>query len=134
MQPLDPKDLSDWPQVLDDRTIMRADPAVYALLHEREVARLRGESRILYVGSTGELGGASDRCRLRIYRYPNAQHARALQKRLRILLDAGVNLTFVWRHVECKQIALQQESIILSRYLEAHWELPPFNGRAQSEA
>ena len=67
-----------WPAVLDERTDIAATPAVYALLHERPFGRLRGESPILYIGCTGELGGMSDQCRLRIYRYPNGAHAQEI--------------------------------------------------------
>jgi hypothetical protein len=118
-----------WPGVLNARLAMEPLPAVYAILHEQQVNRLRGSSRMLYVGSTGELGGASDRCRLRIYRYPNGGHARQLRRRLELLTNAGTALTFVWRHVDSKRIAMQQEAEILADYMAAHWELPPFNAR-----
>jgi hypothetical protein len=129
MQPLAPDDLADWPAVLDGRGNMLPEPAIYALLLNREIGRLCGTSRLLYVGSTGELGGTSDTCRLRIYRYPNAEHAMRLRSKVQRVLDTDSRVTFVWRYTNSKNTARDQESSVLASYLDAHWELPPFNHR-----
>jgi len=122
-------EVREWPAVLHERKVIQNGPAVYALLHEHAFGRLRGESRILYVGSTGRLGGDSDSCRLRIYRYPNGQHARGLRRRTELLIDSGVVVTFHWKDVATKEDALVLESMLLDQYAVEHWELPPFNGR-----
>jgi hypothetical protein len=127
--PTDFTESRPWPTVLDERTQLRSDPAVYALLHERDVDRLKGKSRILYFGSTGELGGASDRCRLRIYRYPNGVHAAEIKRRIQLILDSGALVTFHWKHLTSRGEALIEETHLLRLYAEEHHELPPFNGR-----
>ncbi len=118
-----------WPAVLDERAQVSSDPAVYALLHEREFGRLRGAGRILYIGSTGQLGGTSESCRLRIYRYPNGPHALELRRRVQLLLESGVEVTLHWKHLPSKADAKAEEARLLSEYMETHHELPPFNGR-----
>jgi hypothetical protein len=118
-----------WPAVLDERKQLRSDPAVYALLHEHDVNRLKGKSRILYFGSTGELGGPSDTCRLRIYRYPNGVHAGEIKRRIALILGSGAQVTFHWKHLMSSDEALIEETHLLRLYAEEHHELPPFNGR-----
>ena len=118
-----------WPAVLDERTRIGDEPAVYALVHQRAIGRLQGESRILYIGHTGKLGGSSDSCRLRIYRYPNGPHARELRRRSQILIDSGIEITFHWVYLESDTIAREKEADLLRQYDHTHWELPPFNGR-----
>lgn len=125
----DSLEIRGWPAVLYERKLIHSGPAVYALLHEHAFSRLKGESRILYIGSTGMLGGDSDSCRLRIYRYPNGQHARELHRRTELLIASGASVTFQWKDVATKDEATALESILLERYVEEHWELPPFNGR-----
>jgi hypothetical protein len=127
--PADFTESKAWPTVLDERAAVRAEPAVYALLHERDFGRLRGASRILYIGSTGQLGGTSESCRLRIYRYPNGRHALELQRKVQLLLAAGVTITLYWKHVRSKDDAELEEARLLREYMSEHCELPPFNGR-----
>ena len=118
-----------WPAVLDERADISATPAVYVLLHERPFGRLRGESAILYIGCTGELGGPSDCCRLRIYRYPNGSHAREIRNRSQLLLDDGVTVSLRWMHQTSREDASALEAQLLQRYEAEHGELPPFNRR-----
>jgi hypothetical protein len=126
--PVDFTESRFWPAVLDDRKQLRSDPAVYALLHERDVDRLRGKSRILYFGSTGQLGGTSDSCRLRIYRYPNGPHAAEIERRTQLILDSGAQVTFHWKHMPSGDEAVIEETRLLQLYADEHHELPPFNG------
>jgi hypothetical protein len=126
--PVDFSESLQWPEVLDLRLDLLPEPAVYALLHEAEFSRLRGSSRVLYIGATGELGGTTDRCRLRTYRYPNGEHARELKRRVDLLVASGVRVTLTWKYVATKQEAVSLESALLAQYLSSHWELPPFNG------
>lgn len=118
-----------WPAVLNERASISDEPAVYALVHQRAIGRLRGESQVLYIGRTGKLGGNSESCRLRIYRYPNGEHARNLRRRTEILIDAGIEVSFHWEHLESDDLARAREADLLARYMDQHWELPPFNGR-----
>lgn len=122
-------EMREWPSVLQERKNVHSGPAVYVLLHEHPFGRLRGESRVLYIGSTGMLGGDSDSCRLRIYRYPNGPHARELRRRTQLLVDSGFTLTFQWKAAETKEASITLESRLIEQYVEKHWELPPFNGR-----
>lgn len=118
-----------WPAVLDERADIAATPAVYALLHERPFGRLRGESAILYIGCTGELGGTSDRCRLRIYRFPNGTHAWEIRNRTRRLEDDGVAVSLAWTQLLSQEDAFALEARMLQQYEAEHGELPPFNRR-----
>jgi hypothetical protein len=126
-------EFKQWPAVLDERTQIGSEPAVYALLHERSFGRLQGQSRVLYIGSTSQLGGSSQSCRLRIYRYPNGTHAKELRRRVQLLIDSGFEITFQWKHVASKEEASQQEVLMLQQYVTEHGELPPFNGRRENE-
>ncbi len=120
-----------WPAVLDERRQVQNEPAVYVLLHEHEFGRLEGASRVLYIGSTGQLGGDSDCCRLRIYRYPNGRHANKLRRSAQLLVDSGIEVTLRWKHFESRAAASIQEACLLRQYAEAHGELPPFNERME---
>ena len=129
MNPLDFDNSMLWDSALDQRDAIEPLPAVYALLHQAPFGRLRGESNILYIGSTGQLGGRSDRCRLRIYRYPNGAHANALRARTQQLVDFGVEVTLRWHYLQTRTEARAMESRILQEYLQEYCELPPFNSR-----
>jgi hypothetical protein len=120
----------NWPAVLDMRADIGARPAVYALLHQEEFGRLQGQSRILYIGKTGRLGGDSQSCRLRIYRYPNGNHARELRRRSALLTDRGIVVLLKWKYVDSSDEATAEESRLLSEYKNEHGELPPFNSKS----
>lgn len=125
--PHDFREFRPWPAVLDERTQIPAEPAVYALMHEQPFGRLLGESAILYVGSTGELGGKSDRCRLRIYKYPNGNHAQEIRRRIQALVESGINVMLYWWLHASKAEASKAEGRLLQQYEAEHGELPPFN-------
>jgi hypothetical protein len=127
--PQDFVDSYSWPDVLDRRSEILPSPAVYALRHSDEFGRLIGASRILYIGKTGELGGASDRCRLRIHRYPNGNHANELRRRVELLTDVGIEVTLWWKYVQTREAASAEEARLLSEYKLEHGELPPFNSK-----
>lgn len=118
-----------WLDALSGRSAIEALPATYGLLHQHPFGRLNGESRILYIGSTGKLGGSSESCRLRIYNYPNGPHAHSVRHRAQQLIDAGFAVTLHWVHQQCKTDAIALESKLLQEYLTIHAELPPFNSR-----
>ena len=119
-----------WPFVLDARPAIDARPAVYALLHQDEFGRLHGQSRILYIGKTGQLGGDSQSCRLRIYKYPNGNHARELRRRSSLLIDSGIGVVFRWKYVTSSDEATVEEERLLFEYKAEHGELPPFNSKS----
>ena len=118
-----------WPGVLDRRGAIQSLPAVYALIHQRDFGRLNGQSCILYIGMTRQLGGDSDSCRLRIYRYPNGKHARELRRRTALLTDAGIEVTLRWKYLPSVDAAADEEARLLTEYEEEHGELPPFNSK-----
>lgn len=121
-----------WPEILDERREIPDRPAVYALVHERQFGRVLGESDILYIGATKELGGTSDTCRLRIYKYPGPlpNHGRKLRQRAEELAATGVKILFRWAQCESSDEAFSRERDLLRRYMAAHGELPPYNGNS----
>jgi len=128
--PTDFVESQSWPAILAGRLDVPATPAVYMLAQAQEFGRLRGLSRILYVGSTRQLGGNSQSCRLRIYRYPNDRHALEIRRRTAQVVATGVELSLYWKSLETKTAAKAAESVLLNLYLEEHHELPPFNAHA----
>lgn len=118
-----------WPEVLDRRGEIQPSPAVYALIHQNEFGRLNGQSRILYIGKTGQLGGDSQSCRLRIYRYPNGNHAQELRRRSALLTEADVEVTFIWKYLTSEHAAAAEEARLLAQYEKEHGELPPYNSK-----
>lgn len=119
----------NWPDVLDARKRLNPAPAVYALTLGEKFGRLRGVSDVLYIGETGELGGDSEKCRLRIYCYPNGDHARMLRAGVAALIAEGKKVAFRWQYVASKGDAEAEETRLLERYRSDHRELPPFNSR-----
>lgn len=119
----------DWQYALDSRNQLLPDPAVYVIHTDRAFGRLKGMSRILYIGSTGELGGNSEKCRLRIYKYPNGKHAREMRRRCQDLVDLGFTIKFRWRYIHSKADAETTEKELLKKCLRTYGELPPFNGK-----
>jgi hypothetical protein len=128
--PTDFVESQSWPTVLTNRTGVPATPAVYILSQAQEFGRLRGRSRLLYIGSTGQLGGNSQSCRLRIYCYPNGRHALEMKRRTELAIATGAVLSLSWKRLESSPAAKAEESILLNRYLQEHHELPPFNAHA----
>lgn len=118
-----------WPDILDQRARLEGLPAVYMLTLGRRFGRLRGSSNILYIGQTGELGGDTQKCRLRIYRYPNGDHARKLRRAVEELLASNERVAFGWRLLATKEDAEAEESRLLQVYRQEHLELPPFNNK-----
>lgn len=116
-----------WPDILDERKAVLSMAAVYALIHENDFGRLDGKSNILYIGSTKQLGGDSQSCRLRIYRYPNGGHAKELRRKTAVLTDVGVNVTLTWKYMSSEEAARAEEARLLTQYEKDHGELPPFN-------
>ena len=127
--PQDFREFSPWLSALNERAQIPAEPAVYALMHKHPFGRLLGESAILYIGSTGKLGGKSDSCRLRIYRYPNGDHAREMQRRVRTLVEFGIDVMLYWKLHASQEDALTEEKYLLLQYAAEHGELPPLNMR-----
>lgn len=118
-----------WVSAVSERGDIPAMPAVYVICSDKKIGRLHGENEILYVGATGELGGKTDRCRLRTYCYPSNHHDREIKRRTNLLINLGGILTLQWKTVSTRKEALDLEANILADYLNEHGELPPFNGR-----
>lgn len=128
--PTDFIEAQPWPTVLEARLGVAAEPAVYILSQAHKFGRLQGCSPILYIGSTGQLGGKSQSCRLRIYRYPNGRHSFEMQRRTQLVVGTGTDLTLHWKLLDSKTAARLEESRLLNIYLRDHHELPPFNAHA----
>ncbi len=99
-------------------------PGVYIFHVDREkgIHRLKGESDIIYVGSTAR-GRGGLRKRLR-------SHGGS---RLLTLIEAEVGEIMVsWKDAPTHEKALFEEAEILWKYLQDHLELPPMNSQASS--
>ena len=97
--PIEFTNSQSWLLALQQRKTIAAAPATYILFQAKSFGRLCGTSNILYIGHTGQLGGESDSCRLRIYRYPNGSHAHELRHRTQQLINSGLDVRLCWTHV-----------------------------------
>jgi hypothetical protein len=119
----------DWPLCLSSRGEIHEAPAVYVLWSKIIFPRVLGHSNIVYVGSTGLLGGKSDVCRLYGYRYPSGHHGRGIAGRAEQLIANGYTLSLRWNVMESERAAQTLEAEILHNHLKEHLEYPPFTGR-----
>lgn len=121
---------SPWVDALRDRRHFPSAPAVYALMLGERFPRLLGDSQVLYIGQTGQLGGDSDRSRLYGYRYPSGGHSRLIRSKAAQLLAIGHMITFHWAVVEDQDTSRRIEAALLQMHLDEHLEFPPFNGKS----
>jgi hypothetical protein len=99
-------------------------PGVYIFQVDqgKSIHRLKGESDIIYVGSTAR-GRGGLRQRLR-------SHSGS---RLLKLIKAEIGgITVSWKDVPTHEKALFEEAEILWEYLQVHLELPPMNRQTSS--
>ena len=117
-----------WPEALENRAIVPADPAVYAITTRTPFARLITMSRVLYIGKTGQLGGDNDTARLYAYRYqPTHSHGGRIRMLAQRVIDEGHDLILRWQVVGTVQEAADAEFALLEAFIEVGIELPPFN-------
>jgi hypothetical protein len=127
--------LRDFPRSVSWRTAL-ADPeavaptkAVYLIRTTTRFARLRGESSVLYIGSTIRLGGTGDRARLYAYRYSRGNQPRRIRMALEALAADGRKVELRWQAKKTEVAARATETKLLTRYLHGHLEYPPLNRR-----
>jgi len=96
---------------------------VYVIRSSRSFGRYRGESDIVYVGSsTNATGGLKGRAKF-FFRPGRSQYT---SLRIKALLDRAEELEISFR--VCLAIeARSLEKGILKQYVDDHWELPPYN-------
>ena len=113
---------SEWyrltPPVVDE--LVPDLPGIYEIRTDREFGRLKGTSKIVYIGSAARKT-PSLRRRL-LGRIPNASLA---EKRL---WQHECNLQFRFATVSDGETAERIEAERLIDYERQHWELPPGNG------
>lgn len=117
-----------WDEALNDRGSVYAGPAIYAITTRAPFQRLNSQTRVLYIGKTGALGGTNDRCRLYAYRYaPAGQHGARVRLGVSQVSGIGHDVILRWTPLESEGEAKVLESVLLEAYAEEHLELPPFN-------
>lgn len=112
--------LSDEKNLLDS---LPRQMGVYAIRDTFHFGRYRGDSDIVYFGSTINSDGL--RRRIRFYFHPGpSQHT---SQRIRKILDQIPTLQIAWIQSEMPKEARSLEKTLLARYFNEHLELPPFN-------
>jgi hypothetical protein len=124
------EDSIGWDEALQDLKTVHDGPAVYAITTSAPIQRLNAQSRILYIGKTGCLGGSSDRCRLYAYRYaPNGQHGSRVKASIAKVQEIGHTVSLRFKRLKTESEAKTWEERLLEEYANEHLELPPFNRR-----
>lgn len=118
-----------WSDAIRKRESVSDSPAVYVILMDKFFPRLKGETRVLYIGHTKCLGGKTDRARLYAYRYASGGHGGDIRDRVSELAATGAVITLHWASFLHKSDARKRENELLIRHLKEHLELPPFNGK-----
>jgi hypothetical protein len=100
-------------------------PGIYEIRTDHEFGRLRGQSRIVYIGSAARGNSPSLRKRLlgQHISNPNENLCRAGQ----LLRQAGYSLEFRFATSSDGKTAEHMEARRLVDYEKEHWELPPGN-------
>jgi hypothetical protein len=99
------------------------EPGVYEIRTDYEFGRLRGSSRVVYVGSTVK----SLKERLVHQRIKNPK--KNLSGTEKLLREAGHALEFRFATAPDGKTAKHMEAQRLIDYEKEHWELPPGNAR-----
>ena len=100
-------------------------PGIYEIRTDYEFGRLRGTSRVVWVGTAASGRRPSLRERVVRQRIGNPDHY--LSRTEKLLRQAGHNLEFRFAKASDGETAKQMESQRLMDYEEEHWELPPGN-------
>ena len=100
-------------------------PGIYEIRTDYEFGRLRGTSKVVYVGTAASGSRPSLRSRLVDQRIGNPD--RFLSRTERLLRESGHDLEFHFATAIDGKTAKEMESRRLSEYEEEHWELPPGN-------
>lgn len=119
----------NWAWALNHRNDLESWAATYAICTTELFGRVLGESRYVYIGSTGMLGGNNDGCRLYAHRHSNQSlyiRQRDLLNRLRRRYGP---IVLRWDYYEAKIDAETVETWMLERTVDTFGELPPLNRR-----
>jgi hypothetical protein len=120
-----------WETAINNRDKVLSSPAVYAIVTTAPFTRFQSISRILYIGSTGCLGGSGDGCRLYGYRYaPAGQQGSRIRNLVSQVADIGHSVYLKWRVLHTKAETAESEKHYLSLCEQEHLELPPFNRKS----
>lgn len=114
-----------WPSGID-RAPDRPGVYMFRLASGKVIGRLKGESDIVYIGTTTR-GKGTVRKRLNSHRNAAYEERHAFY---RIVLEIGP-LQVAWIEAPNHKEALLRESDLLARYAKDHIEFPPVN-RSQS--
>jgi len=96
---------------------------VYIISSPQPFGRYRGESDVVYVGSSANAQGGLKR-RIRFFFHPGP--SQYTSKRIKALLDLGEKLEISF-HTCTALKARSLEKEILQEYVREHLELPPYN-------
>jgi hypothetical protein len=96
---------------------------VYVIRSSRSFGRYRGESDIVYVGSSANATGGL-KGRVKFFFRPGPSQYTSL--RIKALLDRAEELEISFRICPAME-ARSLEKEILKQYVDEHWELPPYN-------
>jgi len=101
-------------------------PGAYEIRTDYEFGRLRGTSRIVWIGSAGR--GKRPSLRERIVGQRIGDPGRYLSRTEKLLRQAGHDLEFRFATAIDGKTAREMEGQRLMDYEKKHWELPPGNG------
>lgn len=122
--------IKQWSDSINSRTSVTDEAAVYAICTSDSFPRLRGNSSVVYIGSSLRLGGRSDGSRLYSYRYSPQPHSKKIRDGVAALEQDGYSVHLRWLQMKTEQEAREFESKLLAQHREEHLEYPPFNGKA----
>ena len=107
-------------------TVLPKQMGVYVIRDSKNFGRYKGESDIVYIGSTVSSGGLKRR--IRLYFHPGqTQHtSQRIHKMLRQIHTLEISWICSLSGVDARRI----EKKLLTQYHSDHFELPPFNRQA----
>lgn len=98
--------------------------AVYALVYQKLFRRLKGNSDIIYIGSTFNRRGL--RKRIRQFLHPGPTQTTSI--RVNALIREIGSVAVYWRLMNKRNVRKKEKSL-LKKYYNDHRELPPLNMR-----
>jgi len=110
-------------QIQKNKDIVPKKPATYVFRLNKTIPRLKGNSDILYIGSTGNL-------RERIYgNYVKGQGGPTTKRIRYMLFKKGYidRVEISWKTLTTRNESKKLEKELLEKYEKGHHELPPWN-------
>jgi hypothetical protein len=116
-------DWSEWyPLSYQSLTHLPDVPGIYEIRTDYEFGRLRGSSRVVYIGSAAGRGEPTLRKRLGKRISDPEGNLSGAEK---LLQSAGHTLEFRFAKAVDRETAREMEKRRLTEYEEEHWEAPP---------